>query len=252
MRMRMIANILSLALCGILFLAPAAFADELALSVAASLKEVVNDLTALYGKKNPDVTFRKNYGASGALAKQIEQGAPADLFISANREWVEYLKERKLVAQDTIGTFAYNALVFAGTTKQPVAGLKDLAKLRQIAIGSPKSVPAGEYAVESFKAAGVEKDLAGKLVMAKDVREAMKYAELGEVDGALVYRTDALLLGKQAKILLTVPEGLHDRVTYPLALTVTGAKRKEAREFLHFLQSAEAKKVLEKYGFAVK
>lgn len=246
------AKLLSLALCGILFLASAAFAAELNLSVAASLKEVVNDLTALYGKKNPDVTFRKNYAASGALAKQIEQGAPADLFISANREWMDYLKERKLVEPFTIGTFAFNALVFAGTTKQPVTGMKDLVKLRQIAIGSPKSVPAGEYAVESFKAAGVEKELAGRLVMAKDVREAMKYAELGEVDGAFVYKTDALLLGKEAKILFIVPEGLHDRVTYPLALTAAGAAKKEAREFLRFLSSAEARKVLEKYGFAVK
>ena len=250
--MRTIANILSLALCGILLLAPAARAGELCLSVAASLKEVVNDLTALYGKKTPGVTFRKNYGASGALAKQIEQGAPADLFISANREWLDYLKERKLVAQETIGTFAYNALVFAGTTKQPVNGIKDVAKLRQIAIGSPKSVPAGEYAVEAFKAAGVEKELAGKLVMARDVREAMKYAELGEVDGAFVYRTDAILLGKEAKILFTVPGGLHDRVTCPMALTAVGAAKKEAREFLRFLTSAEARKVLEKYGFAVK
>ncbi|RNC69183.1 MAG: molybdate ABC transporter substrate-binding protein [Desulfuromonadales bacterium] len=250
--MRTIIKTLSLALAVSLFLVPAAFAAELNLSVAASLKEVINDLTAEYGKKNPGIAFQKNYGASGALAKQIEQGAPSDLFISANREWMDYLKERKLVEPATIGTFAYNALVFAGTTKQPVAGLKDLAKLQKIAIGSPKSVPAGEYAVESFKAAGVEKDLAGKLVMAKDVREAMKYAELGEVDGALVYRTDALLLGKHAKILFTVPEGLHDRVTYPLALTVTGAKKPEAREFLRFLSSAEARKVLEKYGFAVK
>lgn len=250
--MRLIANVLSLALCGILFLAPAVMAGELSLSVAASLKEVMNDLASEYGKKSPGVTFRKNYGASGALAKQIEQGAPADLFISANREWVEYLKERKLVAQDTIGTFAFNALVFAGTTKLPVAGMKDLVKLRQIAIGSPRSVPAGEYAVESFRAAGIEKDLAAKLVMAKDVREAMKYAELGEVDGAFVYRTDALLLGKEAKILFTVPEGLHDRVTYPMALTTVGAGKKDAVDFLRFLKSPEARKVLEKYGFAVR
>ena len=235
-----------------LFFSGVARADEVSVSAAASLKEVLVELVDGFAKKKPATKIVRNFGASGALAKQIEQGAPADLFISANQEWLAYLKERKLLEPATIGTFAYNSLVFAGTTKQPVAGLKDLAKLRQIAIGSPRSVPAGEYAVESFKAAGVEKDLAGRLVMAKDVREAMKYAELGEVDGALVYRTDALLLGKQAKILFTVPEGLHDRVTYPLALTVAGAKKTEAREFLRFLQSAEARKVLEKYGFAVK
>ncbi|GLI38553.1 molybdate ABC transporter substrate-binding protein [Geobacter hydrogenophilus] len=250
--MRMRVNTLFLALAGTLFLAPAAFAAEVKLSVAASLKEVVNDITTVYGKKNPGVTFQKNYGASGALARQIEQGAPVDLFVSANREWMDYLKQRKLVARDTIGTFAFNTLVFAGTTKQSVSGMKDVVKLQQIAIGSPRSVPAGEYAVESLRAAGVEKELAGKLVMAKDVREAMKYAELGEVDGAFVYRTDALLLGKAAKILFTVPQGLHDRVAYPMALTVAGAEKKEAREFLRFLMSVEARKILEKYGFLVK
>lgn len=247
-----IMNALSLVLCSILFLASTAPAAELNLSAAASLREVINELTAEYGKKTAGVTFRKNFGASGALAKQIEQGAPADIFISANREWLDYLQNRQLSDEASRCAFAYNSLVFAGTTKQPVDGLKELAKLRKIAIGSPRSVPAGEYAVESFKAAGVEKELAGKLVMAKDVREAMKYAELGEVDGAFVYRTDALLLGKQAKILFSVPEGLHERIVYPMALTAVGAKRKEAREFLRFLQSAEARKLLEKYGFAVK
>ncbi|AJE02454.1 molybdate ABC transporter substrate-binding protein [Geobacter pickeringii] len=247
-----IMNVLSLVLCSLLFLTPAALAAGLNLSVAASLKEVVNSLTAEYGKKNAGVTFQTNYGASGALAKQIEQGAPADIFISANRDWVDYLQNRNLTDEASRCAFAYNSLVFAGATKLPVAGMKELAKLRKIAIGSPRSVPAGEYAMESFRAAGVERELTGKLVMAKDVREAMQYAELGEVDGAFVYRTDALLLGKQAKILFTVPERLHDRVTYPMALTATGAKRQDAREFFRFLQSAEARKVLEKYGFAVK
>lgn len=250
--MRTIMTALSLILGGVLLLSPAAFAAELNLSAAASLKEAVNELTAEYGKKKPDVIFRKNYGASGALAKQIEQGAPADLFISANKEWMDYLQNHKLIDEVSRCAFAYNSLVFAGTTKQPVTGMKDLAKLQRIAIGSPGSVPAGEYAVESFKAAGIEKSLEGKLVMAKDVREAMKYAELGEVDGAFVYRTDALLLAKQSRILFTVPDGLHDRVFYPMALTVAGAGKKEALEFLRFLQSAEARKVLEKYGFAVK
>lgn len=237
---------------GVLLFALPALAGELMLAVAASLREVMNDLTAEYGRKKPGVTFRINYGGSGVLARQIEQGAPADLFIAANREWAGYLKERALLDAATLGTFACNSLVFAGTTKQQVAGIRDLARLKKIAIGSPRSVPAGEYAMEVFRKAGVEKELTGRLVMARDVREAMKYAELGEVDGAFVYRTDALLLGKQARILFTVPEGLHDRVTYPMALTVAGSKKKDAREFLRFLQSAEAKGVLARYGFEVK
>lgn len=248
----MIMNAITLAFCCILFAAPAVLAGELNLSAAASLKDAINELSDVFVKKHPEVKIVRNYGGSGVLAKQIEQGAPADLFISANPEWVDFLKERKLVEPATIGTFAYNTLVFVGAANQPVTGMNDLPKLRKIALGSPRSVPAGEYALEALRKAGIEKELAGKLVMAKDVREAMKYAELGEVDGAFVYRTDALLLGKQAKILFVVPEGLHGRVTYPLALTVAGAKKKEAREFLRFLQSVEAKRVLVRYGFAVK
>ena len=243
---------LALILCITLFAVSAAFAEELNLSVAASLKEPMNELADAFAKKHPDVKILKNYGASGALAKQIESGAPADLFISANLAWMDYLRERRLVEPSTIGTFAHNALVFAGSTSQKIAGMKDLVKLQRIAIGSPKSVPAGDYAMEAFRKSGVEKELSGKLVMAKDVREAMKYAELGEVDGAFVYRTDALLLGKQAKILFTVPEGLHERVTYPMALTVAGAKKAGAQEFLSFLHSAEAKDVLARYGFQMK
>jgi len=247
----MTTNLITLALCSMLFLAPPVQAGEITLSAAASLREVVNDLAAEYAKKTPGVTFQKNYGGSGALAKQIEQGAPTDIFIAANREWMDYLQNRSLVADASRCAFACNALVFAGTTRLPVTGMKDLVKLQKIAIGSPKSVPAGEYAMEALTAAGIAKELTGKLVMAKDVREAMKYAELGEVDGAFVYRTDALLLGKQARILFAVPAGLHDRVTYPMVLTTAGVKKKEAVQFFRFLQSAEAKKVLEKYGFVV-
>ena len=160
--------------------------------------------------------FVKNYGASGALAKQIENGAPADIFISANLEWMDYLKNKKLADAASIGTFAYNTLVFAGAAGK-ASSMQDLLKLERIAIGSPKSVPAGEYAMEAFKKAGLDKQLGKKLVMAKDVRECLMYAERGEVDGAFVYKTDALQ-AKQAKILFTVPQELYPRVTYPMAL----------------------------------
>lgn len=234
-----------------LALAVRANAGELALSVAASLKEAMNELTAEYSSKSPGVVFRKNYGGSGALAKQIENGAPADLFISANTEWMDYLKERRLVDPASVGTLAGNSLVFAGTSGAKVSGMQDLAALSRIAIGSPKSVPAGEYALEAMKKSGIEKRMEKKLVVAKDVREALMYAERGEVDGAFVYRTDALL-AKQARILFTVPAALHSPVVYPIGLTTAGAKKGEARAFLQFLRSAGAKKVLEKYGFAVK
>ncbi|NTW64119.1 MAG: molybdate ABC transporter substrate-binding protein [Chlorobiaceae bacterium] len=228
-----------------------AMAGELNLSVAASLKEVINELSASYTKKNPGTTFVKNFGPSGTLAGQIENGAPADLFIAANNQWMDYLKEKKLVDGANAKMLAYNSLVFAGTTTKKVASMNDLLKLDKIAIGSPKSVPAGEYAMTAFKNAGIDNQLAGKLVMAKDVRECLMYAELGEVDGGFVYRTDALLAQK-AKLLFVVPQKLYPRVTYPMALTAKAAQNKEAKAFYLFLQGAEAKSVLRKYGFVLK
>jgi len=235
-----------LVLCG----SPAS-AGEINLSIAASLREVINDLTDSFARKNPGVTFKKNYGASGALAKQIENGAPADIFISANLEWMDYLKNRKLVDTESIGTFAYNTLVFAGGTGKKTANMHDLVALDKIAIGSPKSVPAGEYAMEAFKKAGIDRQLEKKLVMARDVRDCLMYAERGEVDGAFVYRTDALQ-ARQAKILFTVPQELYPRVMYPMGLTTAGAKNRDAAAFYKHLHSEEAKTVLGRYGFAVK
>lgn len=232
--------------CLVLLAAPA-LAGDVNLFVAASLKEVVNELSDGYAKKHPAVRFVKNYGASGALAKQIENGAPSDLFISANLEWMDYLKNKKLADVASIGTFTYNTLVFAGTPGK-ASSMQDLIKLERIAIGSPKSVPAGEYATEAIKRAGLDRQLEKKLVMAKDVRECLMYAERGEVDGAFVYRTDALQ-AKQARILFTVPQGLYPRVVYPMSLTLAGGKNRDAAAFFAYLHGTEARSVLSKYGF---
>jgi molybdate transport system substrate-binding protein len=246
------SSVLKLAiLFGMFALASPAWAGDINLSVAASLKEVINELSDSFAQKHAGVKFVKNFGASGTLAKQIENGAPADIFISANMEWMDYLKERKLVEKSGSGTFAYNTLVFAGIPGRKVTGMQDLAKFEKIAIGSPRSVPAGEYASEAIRKAGMERVLGKKLVMAKDVRDCLMYAERGEVDGAFVYRTDALQ-ARQAKILFVVPQELYPRVVYPMALTVAGVKNKEAAAFFAYLQSGDAQAVLDKYGFAVK
>jgi len=241
---------LSLFLFSIMFLVAPAMAGEVNLSAATSLRDALNELSNTYAKDNPGVTFVKNYGASGAIAKQIENGAPADLFISANMEWMDYLKNRKLVDERSIRTFAFNVVVFVGKPGLKITGIHDIVRLSRIAIGSPKSVPAGQYAEEALKKAGVERELEKKLVIAKDVRECLMYAERGEVDGAFVYKTDALM-AKNVKILFTVPQALYSRVAYPMALTITGSKNTEATAFFRFLQSDKAKKVLEWYGFIV-
>jgi molybdate transport system substrate-binding protein len=235
----------------ILVIAAPAMAGELNLSVAGSLKEVINELTASYTAKHPGTVFLKNYGASGTLAGQIENGGPADLFIAANTEWMDYLNNKKLVVGPSVKTFAYNSLVFAGSTGKKVTSMKDLLKLDKIAIGSPKSVPAGEYAMAAMTKAGVVSKLTNKFVMAKDVRECLLYAELGDVDGAFIYKTDALLAQK-AKLLFTVPQELYPRVSYPMALTLKAAQNNEAKAFLTYLQGDEAKSVLRKFGFVLK
>jgi molybdate transport system substrate-binding protein len=163
---------------------------------------------------------------------------------------MEYLKERKQVDISSITVFAFNTLVFAGAPGK-ASSLQDVVKLERIAIGSPKSVPAGEYAMEALKKVGIDKQLEKKLVMARDVRDCLMYAERGEVDGAFVYRTDALQ-AKQARILFTVPKELYPRVTYPMGLTAAGKKNTDANAFYHFLHSEEARTVLGKYGFVVR
>lgn len=224
-------------------------ATEVHLSIAASLREVINELSDNFARNNPGVRFIRNYGASGVLAKQIENGAPADLFISANPEWMEYLMVRKAVNEKDSSTFTYNSLVFVGKPLLQVNSLQGIVVLDKIAIGSPLSVPAGEYAIEAFQKAGLEKQLEKKLVRAKDVREAMMYAERGEVDGAFVYRTDALQTAKNTRILFAVPQELYPRVTYPMALTASGSKKSGATAFYRFLQSTEARSVLTRRGF---
>jgi molybdate transport system substrate-binding protein len=226
-------------------------AAQINISAAASLKDAINEMADKYTATHTGTTFVKNYGASGAIAGQIENGAPADVFISASTEWMDYLKNKNLVDPASRTEFAYNVLVFAGTTTKKVKGMNDLTGLDKIAIGSPKSVPAGEYATEAIKKSGLDRKLSSKLVMAKDVRECLTYAEMGEVDGAFVYRTDALQ-AKKARILFVVPANLYSRVVYPMALTVSGAKNAEAKSFVSWLKEGEAKSILKKYGFELK
>ena len=249
--MKTLITRIALLCCALLTMAVPAKAGELNLSVAASLKEVINELTANYTAQHPATFFLKNFGSSGTLANQIENGAPADLFISASTEWIEQLKEKKLVDRTSEKVFAYNTLVFVGTTTKKVSSMSDLPSLEKIAIGSPKSVPAGKYAMEALTKAGMETMLTGKLVMAKDVKESLMYAEIGEVDGAFVYHTDALQAQK-AKLLFVVPQKLYPQVIYPMALTVKAAHNSEAKAFEKYLQSSEAKSVLRKFGFILK
>ncbi|WP_417910513.1 molybdate ABC transporter substrate-binding protein [Candidatus Electronema sp. PJ] len=238
-----------------LWLATALQAETVHLSAAASLTEAVKEIIASYTKE-PQAEARQvlpNFGGSGALAKQIEQGAPADIFISASPEWTTYLTEKQLAAQGTATIFAGNKLVFVGAPKAAAVSLEKLADLQRIAIGNPKSVPAGQYAMQAMERASVYSALAQdkKLVLTDDVRQALMYADQGEVDGAFVYMTDALL-AKNVKVLFTVADSLHDEIQYPMLMTKAGEKNAAAKEFYAYLTGAKAKAILEKHGFEVK
>ncbi len=228
------------------------YADEVHLSVAASMTEAFKEIDAAFVAGNKGVTMLPNFGSSGSLAKQVAQGAMADLFVSANPKWMNYLTTEGQIATKTVRDLVTNSLVIVAPHQIAFSSLNDLEKMERIALGSPRSVPAGQYAEKAMRDAGVYEKLAteNKLVMAKDVREALLYADRGEVDAAFVYKTDAML-AKNAVIIYTVPAELHDPISYPMGLTLTGEKNKSARAFYDFLASPVAVKIFEKYGFNV-
>lgn len=228
-------------------------AETVYLSVAASMTDAFRELVTTFSAAHPADRLLPNFASSGSLAKQIDQGAPADIYVSANPRWMTYLVGKGLIAPGSDRIFAYNQLVFVGVENLKDPTLHGLVRLDRIALGSPRSVPAGQYAKQAMENADVYAVLeAGKkLVMAKDVRQALLYADRGEVDGAFVYRTDALL-ARNARILFTVPAELYDRVSYPLALTVSGAEKEPARAFYDFMAGPQAESILSRYGFEPK
>ena len=229
---------------------PPVWGEEVTISAAGSLTEAFKKLTAVIAQVNPDITIRLNFSSSGALAKQISQGAPVDIFVSANTTWMDFLVEKKLVYAADVRNFAHNALVFVGDKGKTVGSLADIAEFDRIALGSPASVPAGQYAEQAMRATGVYEELlaANKFIMAKDVRQALMYADRGEADGAFVYRTDALL-AERAAILFTVPSNLYSRIDYPLAMTMAGREKPAARTVFAFLNSQDARAIIESFGF---
>jgi molybdate transport system substrate-binding protein len=226
-------------------------AEEVRISAAASLTDAVKELVIGYQRQYPEIKLLPNFASSGALAKQIYAGAPADIYISANPKWMDYLQQQALIDVASEQVLVQNSLVFVGV--QPlVSTISELPKLHRIALGSPKSTPVGRYAEQALSKAGLYSRLltGQKLILAKDVRQALLYAERGEVDGAFVYRSDALL-AKQAKILFAVPQELYSQVVYPAALTKTGIEKSAAKQFFAYLHSNAAQQIFRKYGFLI-
>ena len=165
-----------LVFAAVFLFAAAASAAEVNVSAAASLREAVNALTDSFAKPHPGIKFQSNFGGSGALAKQIENGAPADVFFSANLEWMDYLGQESLWRTKCLH-FAYNVLVFVGKPESKREQASGRGQAEEDRDRQPEERACGEYAMDAFKKAGIEKQIENKLVMAKDVRECLLYAE---------------------------------------------------------------------------
>ena len=223
---------------------------ELTIAAAASLQDAANELKELYNKENPDIKITYNFASSGTLQKQIEEGAPADLFISAGKRQMDELQEQGLIVDESRQDLLGNTLVLIAPENSSLdsfEGLKD-DRIAKLSMGTPDTVPAGKYAQESLTSLGLWEALQNKMVMAKDVRQVLTYVETGNVDAGLVYNSDAIM-GKGIKVAAVAPKDSHKPIVYPMALIKNSQHGEEAQAFADFLVSEEAMKVFEKYGF---
>ena len=221
---------------------------------AASMKNAVDDINAAFTKANPNIKVVTSFAASSALAKQIESGAPADLFASADLEWMDYVAGKKLIKEDTRANLLGNRLVLIAPKDSKIGDVTigqgfDLAKLAgdgRIATGDVRAVPVGKYAKAALEKLGAWTAAEPKFAMAENVRAALTLVGRGEAVLGIVNETDAKV-EPNVKIVGRFPEHSHPAIVYPVALTA-GAKP-DATKYLAFIRSNEAKAIFEKYGF---
>lgn len=227
---------------------------ELTISAAVSLKDALSEIQKNYQAKYPNVKLLYNLGASGSLQKQIEQGAPADIFISAAPKQMNELAEKNLVNKATRKNLVENKLVVVvpADSKLNITKYEDLTQtaIQKIALGETATVPAGQYAEQVLKKLGIWDKVKDKVVFAKDVRTVLAYTETGNVEAGIVYKTDAASSTK-VKVVATAPEGSHEPIIYPIAVLTATKQQKAADDFVAYLFSAESKAIFEKNGFVM-
>lgn len=226
---------------------------NLTVSAAASLKDAMDEIKPLHSKQKPNVSLTYNFGSSGALQQQIEQGAGVDIFISAAIKQMDALQQKGLLVDGTRKNLLKNQIVLiAPQNSTAVTDFKDLASpsIKKIALGEPKSVPAGQYAQQVLTSLKILDQVKSKAVYAKDVRQALNYVESGNADAGLVYFSDAKSTPK-VKIVATASEKTHSPIVYPLAVLKSSKNADAAKDFVQFLSGNEAKTVFEKQGFTV-
>jgi molybdate transport system substrate-binding protein len=262
MQRKQFLTYLSAALAGFLLVfglhlinpAPASANTNLLVSAAASLKDVMEEIKPLYERANPGVNLTFNFGSSGALLQQIEQGAPADIFISAAKRQMDTLDQKGALVPKTRTNLANNRLVLiVPTSTRGVTSFSSLknSSIKRVAIGEPRSVPAGQYAEQVLQKLKLWDDVKPKLVYGNNVRQVLAAVESGNVDAGLVYATDARSSNK-VKVAVIADEEFHSPIVYPMAVLKSSKNVNAAKSFVQYLSSNEAKGLLRKYGFIVR
>ena len=227
-------------------------ASEITLSAAASLREAFQEIGKQYeARTGTRVSF--NFGASGALQKQIESGAPVDVFASAGRAQMDALALQELITTESRRDFTLNTLVLVVPADQAVE-LKSFANLsgaqvKRLAMGNPKTVPAGQYSEQSLTRLGLWPQLQSRLVLGEDVRQVLDYVARGEVEAGLVYASDVRAVDSRVRIVARAPADSHDPILYPIAVVRASKQQEAARTFIDGVMSDEGQHSLEKYGF---
>lgn len=225
---------------------------NLTVSAAASLTDCFEEIKDLYISQNQNVDITFNFGGSGSLQQQIEQGAPADIFFSAGKKQMNALVDSNLMINDSVKDILENKVVLVTPNNaKKIDTFEELIddSIEKIALGEPGSVPVGQYSEEALKNLELFDKLESKFVFAKDVREVLSWVETENVDAGLVYQTDAQISDK-VTISTVAPEGSHKPVIYPVGIVKATKNEEEAQKFIDFLFEEDAKQLFIKYGFS--
>lgn len=233
---------------------PSIDSEPVVVSAAVSLKDAFVEIGAIYEQgSGRDLSF--NFGSSGVLQKQIETGAPADVFASAGTLQMDALMHGGLIDSETRTDVVRNQLVVvvpAGAAEN-VTELKQLANvgITRIAVGNPKTVPAGQYAEQALQSSGLAETLRSKLVFGEDARQVTEYVVRGEVDAGIVYATDSKIAGDRVRAAFAIPSDLHDPIIYPAAVVKTSRHPDAAAAFIELVRSSAGRDILQRHGFIV-
>lgn len=224
----------------------------LTLSVAASVKDAISEAETAYQRDHAAIEFRNNFGASGTLAREIEEGAPVDAFISAASKPMDDLEAKGMIAPATRRNLLRNSLVLIAPRDSRLRDFQGLTdpSVRLIALGDPASVPAGQYGRQTLAALHLFDRLNKKLVLGEDVRQVLTYVETGNADAGIVYATDAQTSGR-VRIVAVAPDSSHDAIVYPAAVVKASQNEAAARVFIDYLGTPEAQATFVKHGFTM-